>query len=604
MDGQSREDVERRLIETEAVVERCLCEKTGKKKPVIRGYAALFNSDSQDLGGFVERIAPGAFDDVMKRGTDVVALYNHDPMFLLGRESSGTLRISVDDRGLRYEIDPPESRADVIEAIERGDVRGSSFAFRVKGSGESWSRTADGRQLREIRAVDGLFDVGPVLKPAYVATESFVSRRALDMVQARMYEQGEFVAWDGGVGRIEYVMEEGQLGEYLESPMEAKPGDPIVLVRKYEFEEGYWEETDEFIAKMMSELVGASGIMGEVPAFIDQMPDQRAEAGSLAVGDFVSWNSSGGTARGKITKIKKDGSIDVPDSSFAVKGTADNPAVLIRVYDEDGPTDRLVGHRAETLKKIASLESSRGEDKRDMSLRPTAGMAAAAKRGLRLHEEGKSGDGLKPETVARANKIARREELTDDHVREMNAWFARHETASKSPGWDKAGEEKPGFVAWLLWGGTPAKNWAKRKSAAMERSIEEPGTEIRAEDTPPESGSLSSANYALYEALNNIAEAEGMWPQEGPDGSHYMAASPFAARGMMCSNCVFFNEGGSCDVVGGQIEEKGLCKLWIIPEEKLSAKEEMPAERSIDAAATAARLKATALESASRGHSR
>lgn len=519
MDGESREDVERRLIETEAVVERCMCEKTGKKKPVIRGYAALFNSDSQDLGGFVERIAPGAFDEVMKRGTDVVALYNHDPMFLLGRESSGTLRLLVDERGLRYEIDPPESRADVVEAIERSDVRGSSFAFRVKGSGEAWSRTADGRQLREIRTIDGLFDVGPVLKPAYSATESFVSRRALDVVHTRaaatMYSQGEFVAWDGGVGQIEYVMEEGQLGEYLSEPMEAKPGDPIVLVRKYEFADGYWEETDEFVAKMMSELVAASNVMGEVPAFIDSMPDERA-----------------------------------------------------------------------------------------VDLKPTAGMAAAAKRGLRLHEEGKSGDGLKPETVARANKIARREALTEDHVKEMNAWFARHEMASKSPGWDKAGEEKPGFVAWLLWGGTPAKNWAKRKAAAMERSADEPGVEIRAEDAPPEAGSLSAANYALYEALNNIAEAEGMWPQEGPDGAHYMAASPFAARGMMCSNCVFFNEGGSCDVVEGQIEEKGLCKLWIIPEERLSAEEEMPAERSIDAAATAARLKATALESASRGHSR
>ena len=54
MDGQSRDDVERRLIETESVVERCMCDKTGKKKVTIRGYAALFNSDSQDLGGFVE----------------------------------------------------------------------------------------------------------------------------------------------------------------------------------------------------------------------------------------------------------------------------------------------------------------------------------------------------------------------------------------------------------------------------------------------------------------------------------------------------------------------------------------------------------------------
>lgn len=512
MDGQSREDVERRLIETEAVVERCLCEKTGKKKPVIRGYAALFNSDSQDLGGFVERIMPGAFDDVIKRGTDVVALYNHDPMFILGRESSGTLRVSVDERGLRYEIDPPESRADVIEAIERGDVRGSSFAFRVKGSGESWSRTPDGRQLREIRSIDGLFDVGPVLKPAYVATESFVSRRALDVVHhreaARIYAAGDFVAWDGGVGRIEYVMEEGQLGDYSEEPLQATPDDPVALVRKFEFDEGYWEEGDEFVGKKMSELVAASGIMGEVPAFIDSMPDQR-----------------------------------------------------------------------------------------DASLRPTAGMAAAAKRGLRLHEEGKSGDGLKPETVARANKIARREALTEDHVREMNGWFARHETASKSPGWDKAGEEKPGFVAWLLWGGTPGKNWSKRKAAAMERSVDDASSETRAVEEPPPDGSLSSANYDLFEAIGKIAVDNGKWAQSGADGAHYMMDNPFAESGMACRNCVFFNPEGSCDVVDGQIDENAVCKLWIIPEEKLAEKPPA-AKRSSDAASAAARLKAMALKAA------
>lgn len=591
MDGQNREDIERRLIQCDTVVERCVCDKTGKKKAVIRGYAALFGSDSHDLGGFVERIMPGAFDEVMKRGTDVVALYNHEQMFLLGRESSGTLRLAIDERGLRYEIDAPESRADVVESIERGDVRGSSFAFRVKGVGEKWSRTQDGRQLREITSFDGLFDVGPVMRPAYPATETFVSRRALEMASRSMYSAGDFVAWDGGVGRIEYVMSEGSIGDYSESPIEATPDDPAALVRKFDFEDGVWEESDYFVAKKMSELVSASNVMGEAPAFIDQ----RAEAGSLSVGDFVSWNSSGGTARGRITKIAKDGSINVPDSSFTVKGTADNPAVLIRVYDEDGPTDRLVGHRAETLNKIPSLETAGDDDKRNMSLRPTAGMAAAAKRGLRLHEEGKSGDGLKPETVARANRLARREEMNEEWVVEMNAWFARHAT-DKRDGWDKPGEETPGFVAHLLWGGTPAKNWSARKSKEFEgRALE---------DQDPES--LSPANFALYEAIEQIVVENGKWPQGGPDGAHYMTENPFAERGMRCENCVFF-ENGVCGAVDGEIEPTAVCKLWIIPEERIqepAPAETKPAERSINAASEAARLQAKALEAISRGSAR
>ena len=118
-------------------------------------------------------------------------------------------------------------------------------------------------------------------------------------------------------------------------------------------------------------------------------------------------------------------------------------------------------------------------------LTPTAAMAEAAARGLRLHEEGKSGDGLKPETVRRANIIARRDELTESHVREMRAWFARHES-DRRPGWDDAGEETPGFVAWLLWGGDPAQGWSERKVAEMDREQEGRSIERRSVTSPVE----------------------------------------------------------------------------------------------------------------------
>jgi HK97 family phage prohead protease len=301
MDGTC--ELERRLIAEQPGLE-VKADENGRT--VIRGYAAVFESESQDLGGFVEIVERGAFDEVMQSSPDVFGKYNHERV--IGRTSSGTMRLMVDERGLRYEIDPPRAAADVVELIERGDVRGSSFAFRTKAADETWKRDDQGRMVRRIKKFSFLGDAGPVDTPAYLATETYVSKRALEMAL-----------------------------------------------------------TDE----------------------------QRA---------------------------------DIP---------VEEPA-------------------------------AEQEEERAVSMRPTAGMASAARRGLKLHEEGKSGDGLKPETVARANRLAKREEMNEDWVREMNAWFARHESASKSPGWDTPGEEKPGYVAWLLWGGNAAKNWSSRKVKELE----------------------------------------------------------------------------------------------------------------------------------------
>lgn len=87
---------------------------------------------------------------------------------------------------------------------------------------------------------------------------------------------------------------------------------------------------------------------------------QKAKAGSLKRGDSVSWNSSGGTARGKITRIITSGEADIPGSSFKITGTKEDPGALIRVYRPDSsgkykPTDTIVGHKVSTLTKIEAL---------------------------------------------------------------------------------------------------------------------------------------------------------------------------------------------------------------------------------------------------------
>ena len=93
-----------------------------------------------------------------------------------------------------------------------------------------------------------------------------------------------------------------------------------------------------------------------------QSNDEKAAPDALSVGDFVSWNSSGGRANGKIIKIERDGSIDVPNTDFTINGTEDDPAALIQLYRDGEPTDVEVGHRFSALTKIDSPKGSYGDD--------------------------------------------------------------------------------------------------------------------------------------------------------------------------------------------------------------------------------------------------
>jgi hypothetical protein len=173
-------EIERRDYEL-ADADELVVETRSDGRAAIIGYAAVYNRLSLDLGGFREEILPGAFDRILsKRGKDVVALFNHDSNIVLGRSSSGTLELSSDEKGLKYVVTPPVSRADVLELIQRRDVRGSSFAFTVDAKNESFRTGEDGKAVRQIREVSGLYDVGPVLVPAYPATSASVALRSYE----------------------------------------------------------------------------------------------------------------------------------------------------------------------------------------------------------------------------------------------------------------------------------------------------------------------------------------------------------------------------------------------------------------------------------------
>lgn len=113
--------------------------------------------------------------------------------------------------------------------------------------------------------------------------------------------------------------------------------------------------------------------------------------------------------------------------------------------------------------------SSFNLEEKAVNLTPPQGVRSALRRGLKLHEEGHSGDGLVPETVAWARRMANGEAASEDKIRKMRAWHARH-AVDRRPGWENP--PTPGYVAFLLWGGAAGRSWAERKVAELDRSKE------------------------------------------------------------------------------------------------------------------------------------
>jgi len=142
----------------------------------ITGYGAVYYRAGEPGTEYwlwndtVERIMPGAFDEAIRTNADVRSAFNHDFNFLLGRTSSKTLALSVDAIGLKYDVTPPATRADVLESVQRRDVSGSSFMFVPISTTWKEERVDNSTiYIREITNVE-LYEVGPVGWPAYEAT--------------------------------------------------------------------------------------------------------------------------------------------------------------------------------------------------------------------------------------------------------------------------------------------------------------------------------------------------------------------------------------------------------------------------------------------------
>jgi uncharacterized protein len=171
--------------------------------PTIRGYAAVFNRMSQPLGNFVERIQPGAFADSI--AGDVRALWQHDTGRVLGRTKNGTLKLWEDERGLGFEVTPPDTAdgRDALALIARGDVDQMSFGFSVPAGGDAWE-DGEGMPVRTLRKVN-LIEVSPVTFPAYLDTSAQILRTAPEWVQRALTLGVDHMTADQARARVDLL---------------------------------------------------------------------------------------------------------------------------------------------------------------------------------------------------------------------------------------------------------------------------------------------------------------------------------------------------------------------------------------------------------------
>jgi len=211
---------------------------------------------------------------------------------------------------------------------------------------------------------------------------------------------------------------------------------------------------DGLVNADMSEMSMDSDEMRE---FVNSMMESMDKANSVRVGQMVSWNSSGGKAEGKVMRIIRNGKYNVPNSSFTITGTPEDPAVVIRIYRNGKPTDTIVGHKMKTLKSANLVDLSKAEQ----TYTPTSGMKAAARRALKWKEEGKATGAGTPVGWGRATDIVAGRSMSLSTVKRMYSFFSRHEVDKKGKDFYNTSNPSNGRIMWDAWGGDAGFSWSR-----------------------------------------------------------------------------------------------------------------------------------------------
>lgn len=153
------------------------------EKMIVEGYALRFNTLSNDLGGFVEEISPEALKEADL--SDVRCLIDHDSSKVLGRTTSETLELKVDDEGLYFRTQLPNTTyaKDLYENIRLGNINQCSFGFILDEDGDEFEKREDGLFKRTLRKIKSLFDVSIVTYPAYNDTQVAPALRSIEQIK-------------------------------------------------------------------------------------------------------------------------------------------------------------------------------------------------------------------------------------------------------------------------------------------------------------------------------------------------------------------------------------------------------------------------------------
>ncbi|PTJ26004.1 HK97 family phage prohead protease [Staphylococcus simulans] len=159
------------------------------EKMIVEGYALRFNTESHLLGEFVETISPGALENADL--TDVRCLIDHNSSYVLGRTVADTLSLTVDDKGLYFRCQLPNTTyaRDLYENIKLGNVNQCSFGFSIEEDGDTFERRSDGLFKRTVNKIKALFDVSIVTYPAYEETDVAPALRSIKKIKDEEHQK-------------------------------------------------------------------------------------------------------------------------------------------------------------------------------------------------------------------------------------------------------------------------------------------------------------------------------------------------------------------------------------------------------------------------------